>query len=259
MARFMVETKTKTARISRSKWLLPVLDLSVPAAGAGAVMNWWQDMVAQIFGLWPNEWLLQNVLLLPTWIPATIIFLVLFSAMLIVHVVRLNHRLKPKLIIGPPVAVHTPKGAQNPNSVTFKVRITNKSEENIDGCQVRLMEMVNKEGVHSVEEGRAFKRSLDNPTDILNLPHDTEFNIAPGGWEDVDLVQIDYRQPTPTIRMLYALQGIRDTKVVVWIPFDLCPHVMSIRASARNCAIPEEKTLTLILDADGRHLQLREN
>lgn len=228
-----------------------------PLAAGYAVFEGWHSACVYLFGFTGIEFVADLTTISPWW-PATIIFLGVFATVQFASKRSLEKRLSAKLSIGTPVAVHVPKESQNPNSVTFKVRVFNKSSENIEACQVRLIEMINRKNAHNAEEGRAFKRSLDSPADILNQPHDLSFNIPPGGWEDVDLVQVDYRRPTPTIRMLYALQGIRDMNVLVWIPYDLCPHTIRIQASANNCSTPEKKTLVVSGRDDDRHVQLTE-
>jgi hypothetical protein len=111
--------------------------------------------------------------------------------------------------------------------------------------------MVNKDGEDTKEEGRSFKRRLENTPDVLNTAYTERFDIAGRDWEDIDIARFDETKPGSKVEMLYALQGQLDLDVYHALPVAKCPHVLTIRAVAENIETPSEMDLKFWIDDTG--------
>lgn len=162
---------------------------------------------------------------------------------------RLDDERKPRIKIDAPACYLDPKGAVGPCLRTYKVRVHNLSPvETARNCQVKMVRMMNKDGVTSREEGRPFKLTLNSPREGLNQPLIEKFDIAPMDWKDVDLVRLEERRPGEQVIMRYASQGIQDGDIAVGCPIDLCPHTLTIRAVTDNTGPPVDMELKYWVD-----------
>lgn len=178
----------------------------------------------------PNGWLFMTTFMV---ILGVLLFNVAQRAQ------RLDDERKPRIKIDDPVCYLDPKGAEGPCLRTYRVRVHNLSPvETARNCQVKMIRMVNKNNIPSREEGRPFKLSLNSPRDILNQPHIEEFDIKPLDWKDVDLIQLNEKEPGAQVIMRYATQGYLGGDIAVGCSVDLCPHTLTIRAVAENAGLP---------------------
>lgn len=157
------------------------------------------------------------------------------------RLVYLEDKLVPKIKVHDPFYWTEPKNAQGKALRTYRLRIENLSGELIRNCQVKLIDMVNKDNGSTREIGKPFKLSLENPPDILNAPLIQSFNISPMDKIDVDIVQFNETKPDTHIRMCFATQGSKDLNVGSGIPLVMCPHNLTIRAIAENSMLVDRK------------------
>lgn len=173
---------------------------------------------------------------LPWWIIVVgFPFLVMFVA-LWMYATRLGI---PKIKLEGPFVATIPKGSNGRATRTYYVRIMNPSGVQVRDCAVKLARMVNRDGTETKEQNRPFKSHLENPNDILNANLTRSFDINPGDVLELDVVQYNEINPSPHIRMCYARQGHNDMNVWDAVPVSVCPHVITLRATAANSAAVE--------------------
>lgn len=194
--------------------------------GAPTAVSWGSEYFQLKHLVIPTEWLIMTTAMI---ILGVLLFNVANRARI------LDDERKSRIKIDDPVCYLDPKGAEGPCLRTYRVRVHNLSpSETARNCQVKLIRMVNKDGVPSREEGRPFKLTLNNPRDILNQPLIEQFDIKPMDWKDVDLIQLNEKEPGAQVIMRYATQGYLGGDIAVGCPVDLCPHTLTIKAVAEN-------------------------
>lgn len=166
------------------------------------------------------------------------------------RLVYLEDKFIPKIKMHEPFFWTEPKNAPGKALRTYRLRIENLSVEAIKHCQVKLIDMVNKDNGSTRESGKPFKLSIENPPDILNTSLTQSFNISPMDKIDVDIVQFNETKPDTHIRMCYATQGPTDLNVGSGIPVVMCPHNLTIRAIAEN-SMPVDRQFKFYVDENG--------
>jgi len=146
----------------------------------------------------------------------------------------LQKQLEPNIEVDGPFIWTEPKLTVGKALRTYRLRIKNTSSELVKNCQVKLIEMFNKNDDSTREDGIPFKIKTDNPLDSLNMGYEQNFDISPNTFIDVDIIRFDERKENNNhIQMLYATKKHQISTNMV--PVNVCPHTMVIRASAENC------------------------
>ena len=196
----------------------------------------------------------QMIFGFPSWILGLTVFLGFATIWLLEYSVKLRNQIKaltePKIKIHDPFYWTEPKNALGKALRTYRLRISNLSGELIKHCQVKLIDMVNKNNEPTREGGLSFKLSIENPPAVLNAPLTQSFNIAPFDSKVVDIVRFNETKPDIHIHLCYATQGPIDLNVYTEVPVGLCPHNLTIRAIAEN-SMPVDRQFKFYVDEHG--------
>ncbi|MBI2989434.1 MAG: hypothetical protein HYY45_21960 [Deltaproteobacteria bacterium] len=88
----------------------------------------------------------------------------------------------------------------------YRIGVKNIGGQKLSGCSIKLCDM--KPGLN-VYLPIALKQRLDNPNDVLNIPHKQTFDLFPMERVEVDVAALDEAQDNSEIRLCYALEGHR--------------------------------------------------
>jgi hypothetical protein len=161
--------------------------------------------------------------------------------MAIEKVEALEEAAKPRLRISAPIAVVEPKGQTGKAFRTYRLRIENISTSVVRSCYAKQTSFININGHESDSIGMHFKKSTEQPYELINYSHQQSFDIPPLGHEIIDIVSIDETTPNNNVIMLYATQGHGSAHVRNSIPQRFFPHDLTIQFCGDNITPVEEK------------------
>lgn len=170
----------------------------------------------------------------------------------------LEQELKPNVRIvfgaGPPFEQYDPGAYDYVGRRTFRVGVENIGNIVLERVQVKLV------GMKRVSDGSQdfnkllpmnLKRQHDNPSDILNIPHDQDFTLNPNDIEYVDIVTYkeDSRRTAPgEIKLCYALRGIKSMDYENSVPVD--QYELEIKAVADQGDSDQRRFTVNVVDND---------
>jgi hypothetical protein len=143
-----------------------------------------------------------------------------------------------------------PKNADGLARRLFRISIQNLGGEVVKNCSVKMVSMVDANGVHSAYPGIHFKRRHDNPPDVINRPHEQSFDIRPNDHEDIDIVELEEKTPNSMLVMKYALKGHSSMTVNNCLPRTFCPQSLTLKVVADN-SMPVEESFQFYVDDAG--------
>lgn len=153
---------------------------------------------------------------------------------------------KPKIRIGEPEVLTSPKGSNQPARRLFRIAIENLSTATIRNCRVREYDFVNLHGQHSGQQ-RHFRLAEESEIDHQVGAHTLQFDLkGKGDRQLIDIVSLDERSANANVGMQYANRP--GSVPMDHIPRSLFPHDLTISVSADNFAEPIRRSFRIPID-----------
>lgn len=227
--------------------------LGAAAFGFTVVDDHWEDFAIWVYGEFPNNWVVDNLVLIPSWWPATVIALALVGVLVVWRNLWLNHQLVPKISISEPKQYFLPwREADQGNRVNryYYLTITNNSFGNIENCSVQDARFENIEGHVAPVTGRHFRLRSERGADTASHTYARSVDLRGKGNEfDVDICSLDEGQENSRVIMYYATSPTQ--KYPNELRRELFPHFLTVRVSAANMARPETRKFKILIADNG--------
>ena len=190
----------------------------------------------------------------PTWWLFSIGVVLVVAHAFLRRLQELENKLEPKISISNPIMHSIPKMEHGKaERRLFSVIVKNESGELVKNCQVKLLEMTNKDGGESFHHGRTFVRHADNFPIRNSTDIQTVFDIRPEDSEQIDIVEYPEKQSTQqlTICIPIRMDVTGTNSFPLWlVPMSMCPHDVTIGVFADN-TIPVRKKFSFYVGEDG--------
>ena len=161
---------------------------------------------------WANENFQVNWLPdIPAWTVIVGVPLILITWWVFEYAHKLKQRLEPRLSVTfdpkiPHYMTTEPKHSRELAVRTFRIQVENTGGENIRGCSVKLEKLLDRnEPSFSREANCCFRLMTDRPENPRQTGHRTEFDLAPGDKEFVDIVTKDEINDQTHYVLCYAI------------------------------------------------------
>ena len=232
--------------------------LAIPGAAAfgfTVVDNYWVDIAIWVFGEFSNNWVVDNLVLIPSWWPATVTALAIVCVLVVARIAWINHKIRPKISVSEPQQYFMPWSDYLEGKRVnrhYYLTVTNKSFGNITKCSVQDARFENNKGHVAPVRGRYFRLRSErgaNTTshtyarelDLRGKGDDFDIDICSlhEGEEDSRVIMYMYYATSPTLEYPNALRR------------DLFPHYLTVRVSADNLAHPETRKFKIFIADNG--------
>jgi len=230
--------------------------LAIPGTAVGvfaAVDSYWESLSIWIFGEFPSDWVIDNLVLVPSWWPSSVAALASASILLTARNIWINRKLAPKISISEPKQYFMPwKEAQEGKRVNrhFYLTITNLSFGNLTGCSVTDAGFENNTGHVAPVKGRHFRLRSERGADASSHTYAKSLDLRGKGDDlEIDICSMDEGNEVSRVVMYYATSPTQQYPNA--IVRELFPHYLTIRVTAENLANPETRRFKIYIEDNG--------
>ncbi len=230
--------------------------LAIPGTAVGvfvAVDRYWESLSIWIFGEFPNDWVIENLVLVPSWWPSSVAALASVGVFVAARSIWINRKLTPKISISEPKHYFMPwKDAQEGKRVNrhFYLTITNQSFGSVTSCSVQDAGFENDKGHVAPVAGRHFRLRSETVAAASSHTYARSLDLRGKGDEfDIDICSMDEGHENSRVVMHYATSPTQQYPNA--IAQELFPHYLTMRVTAENLANPETRRFKIYIADNG--------